>query len=75
MRWMFKKLSTGEGPGEMGEVQLQYLLGYPGILLWYPSNNHTFMPSIGSWSLIINFYIIHVIKTTLLKSDLKVYFF
>ena len=27
---------------------LQYILGYPSILLGYPSNIHTFMPSIGS---------------------------
>ena len=31
----------------LGSVFL-YLLGYPTILLGYPSNNHTFMPSIGS---------------------------
>ena len=29
-------------------MSFQYLLGYPSILLGYPSNNHTFMPSIGS---------------------------
>ena len=43
------------------EVQLQYLLEYPSILLGYPSNIHTFLPSIGSSCVNINFYIIHTI--------------
>ena len=40
------------------EVELQYLLLYPSILLGYPRNIHTFMPSICSWCVIINFSII-----------------
>ena len=32
----------------MLEVKFQYLLGYPSILFGYTSNNHVFMPSIGS---------------------------
>ena len=43
------------------EVYLQYLLGYPSLLLWYQSNIHTFTTSIGSWSVVIIFSIIHVI--------------
>ena len=43
------------------ERLLQYLLGYPTILHGYPRNIHTFMPSIGSWCVIINLSIIHVI--------------
>ena len=36
----------------------------------YPSNIHTFMPSICSWCVIIHFSIILVIKTALRKSDI-----
>ena len=66
MRWRVKKLFTEGGLGEWGnrpnyilEVQFQYLLGYPSILLGYPSNNHTLclllviyvlLPSIYSFS-------------------------
>ena len=39
---------------------LQYLLGYQSILLGYPSNIHSFMPSIGSWYVIIHVSIIHI---------------
>ena len=39
----------GNHPNCFLEVQFRYLLGYPSILLGYPSNNHTFMPSIGSF--------------------------
>ena len=56
---MVKKLSTGEGEwwnctNCFLEVQFQYLLRYP-------SNNRTFMPSIGSWCVVIHLSIIHVI--------------
>ena len=61
-------------PNSFLEVELQYLLGYPSILLAYPSNIHTFMPSIGSWCGIINLSIIHVIYTALLKRDTSGHF-
>ena len=75
-----KKLSTEGRPGGMGNhpnfflevgsvIILQYLLWYPSILHGNPSNIQTCMPSIGSWCVIINFSIILVIKTALLKSD------
>ena len=38
----------GNCPNYVLEVLFQYLLGYPSILLRYPSNDHIFMPSIGS---------------------------
>ena len=47
------------------------LLGYSSILLGYPSNNRIFMPSIGSWCVIIHVSIIHVIYNALLKSDVS----
>ena len=53
---------------------MQYLLGCPSILLWYPRNIHTFIPSIGSWCVIINFSIIHIMNTALLKSDVSGHF-
>ena len=37
----------------------------------HSSNIHTFMSSIGYGCVIINFSIIHVIKTALLKSDVS----
>ena len=68
----------GGGLGEWGncpnwflDVKFCYLLGYPSILLGYLSNNHTFMPSIGFWCVIIHLYIIHVIYIALLKSDVS----
>ena len=48
----------GNHPNFFFEVLLQYLLLYLSMLHGYPSNIHTFMPSIGSWSVIINFSII-----------------
>ena len=55
VRWSVKKLSTGGRPWGMRERSefcprsvIQYLLVYPSILLGYPSNNHTYMPSICS---------------------------
>ena len=74
VRWRIKKLSTiGEAWGNGGPVQIASwnLLGYPGILLGHPRNNRTFKPSIGSWCVIINLSIIHVIHTALLKSDVS----
>ena len=53
------------------DVKFWYLLEYPSILLGYLSNNCTFMPSIGSWCVIIHLSIIHVIYITLLKSDVS----
>ena len=38
---------------------------------WISNNNSTFMPSIGSWCVIIHLSIIHVIYNVLLKSDVS----
>ena len=77
-RWRVKKLSSGGswGNGENHpncflEVLFRYLLRYTSILLGYPSNNRTFMTSIGSWYVIIHLSIIHVIYNALLKSDVS----
>ena len=43
-----KVIHWGGCPNCFLEVFFWYLLGYPSILLGYPSNNRTFMPSIGS---------------------------
>ena len=43
------------------EEEFQYLLGYSSILLRYPSNNHTFMPSIGSLC-VGSFYSFNVLR-------------
>ena len=51
-----------------------YYLDIPSILLGYPSSIHTFMPTIGSWCVIINFSTIHVIWTPLLKIDISGHF-
>ena len=43
------------------EVKFQYLLVYPSTLVGYPSNIHTFIPSTGSWCVIMTFFVIPVI--------------
>ena len=58
----------GSRPNCFLEVQFQYLLGYPSILLRYQSNNHTFRPSIGSFRPSI--YSFFYLATTLLKRDI-----
>ena len=59
----------GTRPNFVLEVSFQCLLGYPSILLRYPSNNHTFMPYIGTYVLLPSIHSIFYVTTALLKSD------
>ena len=70
-----KVIHWGEGRREWGncpnyvlEVYFQYLLGYPSILLGYPSNNNTLSLLLVIYVLVNSIHSFFYLTTALLKS-------
>ena len=61
----------GTCPNFLLEVLFQYLLGYPSILLKYPSYNRTCMPYIGLYVLAPSIHSLFYVTTALLKTDVS----